>query len=464
MTVKTSKRELIHFIGIGGIGVSAIARLCMGKGNIVQGSDQILGVSTNELKEIGIKIFHGHDEINISKDIDLVVYSSAINQNNVELVQAKKLGIRVLSRAEMLKIIMSEKECICVSGTHGKTTCTSMISWLLSYDKFNIPTSLIGGIDYGFMSNLQTGSGDLMIVEADESDKTFLSLPSKISIITNIDDDHLEKFGSMQNLTEDFLKFANNVDEDGYLIVCKNDPVITSLLSKFVCPNTISYGEDFESNFCINNIIPKENSIGYFFNLKGTFQGREYDLDFEIDRPGRYNIYNATAAIIVGLIRGFSVDLIKERVKSYKGVYRRFSFITENNGVSYFDDYAHHPTELTHLLSSAREVCSENLICIFQPHRYSRVTHLYERFCEVFKGVKLLLLLPIYSAGEKTPDNFNYDNFVRDIKGKSNVDVLFVYPDEIKDKISKNANNGDMVIFTGAGDINLISKRLCQEL
>ena len=167
MMVKTSKRELIHFIGIGGIGVSAIARLCMSKGNIVQGSDQILGVSTNELKEIGIKIFHGHDEINISKDIDVVVYSSAINQNNVELVQAKKLGIRVLSRAEMLTIIMSEKECICVAGTHGKTTCTSMISWLLSHDKFNIPTSLIGGIDYGFMSNLQTGSGDLMIVEAD---------------------------------------------------------------------------------------------------------------------------------------------------------------------------------------------------------------------------------------------------------------------------------------------------------
>jgi len=156
--------------------------------------------------------------------------------------------------------------------------------------------------------------------------------------------------------------------------------------------------------------------------------------------------------------------LIKERVKSYKGVYRRFSFITEINGITYFDDYAHHPTELAHLLSSAKEICSENLICIFQPHRYSRVTHLYERFCEVFKGIKLLLLLPIYSAGEKASDDFNYDNFVRDIKSKSNVDVLFVYPDEIKDKISKNANNGDMVIFTGAGDINLISKRLCQEL
>lgn len=464
MIEKISKSELIHFIGIGGIGVSAIARLCLSKGAQVQGSDQILSVSTYELEETGVKIFHGHDIKNISEDIDIVVYSSAINQNNIELVQARKLGIRILSRAEMLTIIMSEKDCVCVSGTHGKTTCTSMISWLLSYDKLNLPTSLIGGIDYGFMSNLQTGSSDLMIVEADESDKTFLSLPSKISIITNIDDDHLEKFGTIESLTEDFLKFANNVGQDGNLIVCKNDPIISSVLSKFICKNTFSYGEDVESNFWINNIIPKQNSIGYFFNLKGTFQGRELDLDFEIDRPGRFNIYNATASIIVGLIRGIKIDIIKERVKTYKGVYRRFSYITENRGITYFDDYAHHPTELTQLISSAKEVCSENLICIFQPHRYSRVTNLYERFCEVFKGIKLLLLLPIYSAGENVSDDFNYDNFVRDIKSQSNIDVIYVNEDEIKDNILKNANNGDIVIFTGAGDINVISKRICQEL
>ena len=168
MMEKTSKRELIHFIGIGGIGVSAIARLCLSKGSQVQGSDQILSFSTDELEETGVRIFHGHDKKNISEDIDIVVYSSAINQNNIELVQARKLGIRILSRAEILSIIMSEKDCICVSGTHGKTTCTSMISWLLSYDKLNLPTSLIGGVDYGFMSNLKTGSSDLMIVEAYE--------------------------------------------------------------------------------------------------------------------------------------------------------------------------------------------------------------------------------------------------------------------------------------------------------
>ena len=198
--------------------------------------------------------------------------------------------------------------------------------------------------------------------------------------------------------------------------------------------------------------------------MKGTFKGRELDLDFEIDRPGRFNIYNATASIIVGLIRGIKIDIIKERVKSYKGVYRRFSYITENRGITYFDDYAHHPTELAQLISSAKEVCSENLICIFQPHRYSRVTNLYERFCEVFKGVKLLLLLPVYSAGENVSYDFNYDNFVRDIKSQSNIDVIYVNEDEIKDNILKNANNGDIVIFTGAGDINVISKRICQEL
>ena len=311
------------------------------------------------------------------------------------------------------------------------------------------------------MSNLQTGSSDLMIVEADESDKTFLSLPSKISIITNIDDDHLEKFGTIESLTKDFLRFANNVGQDGNLIVCKNDPIISSILSKFICKKTFSYGEDVESNFWINNIIPKQNSIGYFFNLKGTFQGRELDLDFEIDRPGRFNIYNATASIIVGLIRGIKIDIIKERVRSYKGVYRRFSYITENRGITYFDDYAHHPTELAQLISSAKEVCSENLICIFQPHRISRLSDLRKDFSLAFKNADEVILCPIYTAGEKIKLSFNYQNFAKEIIKNSNVKVFMVENQfQIAKFIKQTFYGKKIVIGMGAGSISSWIKEL----
>ncbi|MAR76493.1 MAG: UDP-N-acetylmuramate--L-alanine ligase [Rhizobiales bacterium] len=451
----------IHFIGIGGIGLSAIAKLCLHNGYNVQGSDIKNSDILQSLENMGIKVFVGHNSDNINANIGKVVYSSAVKNKNPEFIKAKDLNIPIYSRAQMLAEVMQKKKSICISGTHGKTSCTSMTSWILSYDKIK-PTTLIGGIDYSFNSNLQIGDGNWMVVEADESDKTFLSLPSDISLVTNIDDDHMENYGTMKNVERSFLNFANNIKEGGYFLYFRDNPISSKVFSHSKSPNTISYGTDKRSDVIIKNI--EKLPFGHKFDLSGFINGKKYNLNLRINVPGVYNVWNSTAAVVIGLLNGIAEEKIIYQLAKYKGVYRRFSSIIEKSGIRYFDDYAHHPTEINQLLKSAKEEAENRVITIFQPHRYSRTLSLYDSFCNSFKYTDRLGILPIYAAGEEYKNIFDYWKFAEDIKKKSNTDTHFLSKREISKFLKNITKEGDIVLFVGAGDINEISKAICKEI
>ena len=451
----------IHFIGIGGIGLSAIAKLCLHNGYNVQGSDIKNSDTLESLENMGIKVFVGHNSNNINTNIEKVVYSSAINSNNPEFIKAKNLKIPIYSRAQMLAEVMQKKKSICISGTHGKTSCTSMTSWILSYDKKK-PTTLIGGIDYSFNSNLQIGGSDWMVVEADESDKTFLYLPSDISVVTNIDDDHMENYGTMKNVEQSFLNFANKIKEGGYFLYFKDNPIASKVFCHSKSNNIISYGTDQHSDVVIKNI--EKLSFGHNFDLSGFVDGKKYNLKLRINRPGIYNVWNSTAAVIIGLLHGIAEEKIIYQLAKYRGVYRRFSSIVEKSGIRYYDDYAHHPTEINQLLKSAKEEAENKVITIFQPHRYSRTLSLYDSFCNSFKHTDCLGILPIYAAGEEYENMFDYWKFAEDIKKKSHADTYILSRKEISKFLKNITKEGDIVLFVGAGDINEISKVICKEI
>ena len=451
----------IHFIGIGGIGLSAIAKLCLHNGYNVQGSDIKNSDTLHSLENMGIKVFVGHNSNNINTYIEKVVYSSAVNSKNPEFIKAKNLKIPIYSRAQMLAEVMQKKKSICISGTHGKTSCTSMTSWILSYDKKK-PTTLIGGIDYSFNSNLQIGGSDWMVVEADESDKTFLYLPSDISVVTNIDDDHMENYGTMKNVEQSFLNFANKIKEGGYFLYFKDNPIASKVFCHSKSNNIISYGTDQHSDVVIKNI--EKLPFGHNFDLSGFVNGKKYNLKLRINRPGIYNVWNSTAAVVIGLLHGIAEEKIIYQLAKYRGVYRRFSSIVEKSGIRYYDDYAHHPTEINQLLKSAKEEAENKVITIFQPHRYSRTLSLYDSFCNSFKHTDCLGILPIYAAGEEYENIFDYWKFAEDIKKKSNTDTYILSKRDISKFLENITKEGDIVLFVGAGDISDISKAICKEI
>ena len=451
----------IHFIGIGGIGLSAIAKLCQHNGYNVQGSDIKNSDTLERLVNMGIKIFVGHNSNNINTKIEKVIYSSAVNSKNPEFIKAKNLNIPIYSRAQILAEVMQKKKSICISGTHGKTSCTSMTSWILSYDTKK-PTTLIGGIDYSFNSNLQIGDSDWMVVEADESDKTFLVLPSDISVVTNIDDDHMENYGTMKNVEQSFLNFANNVNECGYFLYFKDNPIASKVFSHSKSNNIISYGTDKHSDVVIKNI--EKLPFGHNFELSGFINEKKYNLKLQINRPGIYNVWNSAAAVLIGLLHGIAEEKIIYQLAKYRGVYRRFSSIIEKSGIRYYDDYAHHPTEINQLLMSAKEEAENKVIMIFQPHRYSRTLSLYDSLCNSFKYADYLGILPIYAAGEEFENMFDYWKFAEDIKKKSNTDTYILSRREISKFLKNITKEGDIVLFVGAGDINEISKVICKEI
>jgi len=458
---KNINSSFIHFIGIGGIGLSAIAKLCVLNGYNVQGSDIKNSDMLESLADIGVNVFVGHNSNNITTKIEKVIYSSAIDGNNPEYIAAKDLNIPIYSRAQMLAEVMQKKRSICISGTHGKTTCTSMTSWILSHD-INKPTTLIGGIDNSFKSNLQIGNGDWIVVEADESDKTFLSLPSDISVITNIDDDHMENYGTMQNIEQSFLNFANNINDNGYFVYFKDDPIASRIFHNLKSKYTISYGTNKHSDLLIHDI--EKSPFGHRFSLTGFINKKKYNLKLKINRPGIYNIWNSVPAVIIGLIHGIAEKKIIYQLAKYQGVYRRFSEVIEKDGISYFDDYAHHPTEINQLLVSAKQEARNRVITIFQPHRYSRTKSLYDSFCKSFTHTDYLMILPIYAAGEENKDIFDYKKFVEDIKEKSNTEVVFLSKNLISKYLKRITNDGDIVLFVGAGDINEISRDVCKQM
>tara|TARA_B100000902_G_scaffold336986_1_gene337592 strand:+ start:7195 stop:8589 length:1395 start_codon:yes stop_codon:yes gene_type:complete len=454
MKIKLAKSEIIHFIGIGGIGMSGLSLIMKGKGFKVQGSDITINKNIERLKNENIKVFIGHKKQNINKATILVV-SSAIKKNNPELIEAKNKQLPVYKRGEMLANIVSLTKNIVVVGSHGKTTTTSLIASIFQETKID-PTIINGGVINSINNSAKLGKSDWSILEADESDGSFVFIPPTYSIITNIDREHMDYYTSMDELNKHFIKFVNKVPSFGKSFICFDDKNNRDLIKKFRNKNFYTYGLNLKSNFCIRNIKQFKEYSQFDLKIKLPNKKNKIIKGFKIPLLGIHNIKNSVAAAALALTVGLSIFDIKKGLKNFKGVQRRFNKIFTYNNVDFFDDYAHHPTEIKEVLEGVNNVYNEyEKICIFQPHRISRLKDLKKEFTYAFKNADKVILFPIYTAGEKIKLGFNYIDFAKQIMTNSKVQ-LFLVDDKLQlaQYVKHNIYGKKIVISMGAGTIS----------
>ncbi len=460
MKIKLAKTELIHFIGVGGIGMSGLALVMKGKGFKVQGSDIFLNKNIERLKKEKIKIFIGHKASNINKATILVV-SSAIKKNNPELIEAKKKQLPVYKRGEMLANTVSLTKNIVVVGSHGKTTTTSLIASIFQETKID-PTIINGGVINSINNSAKLGRSDWSILEADESDGSFIYIPPTYSIITNIDREHMDYYQSMDKLNKYFVKFVNKVPSFGKSFICSDDKNNKNLIKKLKNKNFYTYGIDSKSNFSIKNIKQFKEYSEYDLKVKLPNKKNTIIKRVKIPLLGLHNIKNSVAATALALTVGLNISNIKKGLKNFKGVQRRFNKIFTYNNVDFFDDYAHHPTEIKEVLNGVNSVYKNyEKICIFQPHRISRLKDLKTEFTFAFKNADKVILFPIYTAGEKVKLGFSYLDFAKQIIKNSKVQ-LFLVDDKFKlaKYIKNNIYGNKIVIGMGAGTISTWMREL----
>ena len=460
MKIKLAESEIIHFIGIGGIGMSGLSLIMKGKGFKVQGSDLASNKNIERLKKEKIKIQIGHKKQNINK-ATIVVVSSAIKKNNPELIEAKKKQLPVYKRGEMLAHIVSLTKNIVVVGSHGKTTTTSLIASIFQETKMD-PTIINGGVINSINNSAKLGKSDWSILEADESDGSFVYIPPTYSIITNIDREHMDFYSSMEKLNKYFTKFVNKVPSFGKSFICLDDKNNQNLIKKINNKNYYTYGLDTKANFCIKNV--KQSKQFSEFDLKIALPNKKNRLikKFRIPLLGIHNIRNSVAAAALSITVGLSVLSIKKGLKNFKGVQRRFNKIFTYNKVDFFDDYAHHPTEIKGVLDGVSNVYNGyEKVCIFQPHRISRLKDLKKEFTYAFKDADKVILFPIYTAGEKIKIGFSYLNFAKKIIKNSKV-KLFLIDDkfQLAKYIKSNIYGKKIVIGMGAGSISAWMREL----
>ena len=460
MKIKLAKSEIIHFVGIGGIGMSGLSLIMKSKGFKVQGSDIANNRNIERLKKNKINILIGHKKQNIKK-ATIVVVSSAIKKNNPELIEAKNKQLPVYKRGEMLAHIVSLTKNIVVVGSHGKTTTTSLIASIFQETKID-PTIINGGVINSINNSAKLGKSDWSILEADESDGSFVYIPPTYSIITNIDREHMDYYKSMDELKKYFIKFVNNVPSFGKSFICIDDKNNKSLIKKLNNKNFYTYGTDSKSNFHIINI--KQFRQYSEFDLKIVLPNKKNKLIKKIKIPllGIHNITNSVAAAALSITVGLTVSNIKKGLKNFKGVQRRFNKIFTFNKVDFFDDYAHHPTEIKFVLNGVSNVYKGyEKICIFQPHRISRLKDLKIEFTHAFKDADKVILFPIYTAGEKIKLGFSYVNFAKEIIKNSKVQLLLVDDKfQLAKYIKKNIDGKKIVIGMGAGTISAWMREL----
>ena len=453
MNIKIGKTELIHFVGIGGIGMSGLAHIMDGLGFKVQGSDISLNKNIDRLKEKKIKVFTNHHKNNI-KNCTILVISSAIKKTNPEYIKAKKLNLPIYKRGEMLGHIVSLMRNVVVTGSHGKTTTTSIISSIFSCAKLD-PTIINGGVLNSFGNSARLGKSNWCIIESDESDGSFLKIPFTYSIVTNIDKEHLDYYKSFNNLKKNFSNFIDNTPSVGKTFICLDDKNNKEILKITKNKNYYTYGTSINSNFQIKNIRLNENYS--IFDLKINLPGKKKVIN-NIDIPliGLHNIRNAASAAAVSYSIGITDKIIKLGLKNFKGVQRRFNYLFEKNGSKFYDDYAHHPTEIASVLEGVKKVYrKKKIVSIFQPHRISRLKNLKLEFSKCFKNSDVVILCPIYKAGENIKLGFTYDTFARLIIKNSKVSLIKVNDQlELKKLINKIAYGENIYIAMGAGSIS----------
>ena len=450
-----SKKIIIHFIGIGGIGMSAIAEVMHDLGYKVQGSDLFLSENTKRLKNKGIKIFINHHSKNI-QNATTVVYSSAIKKNNVEIISSKKLSIPLVSRADILSELMKNKKSIAIAGSHGKTTTTSLIGNILDTAKFD-PTIINGGIINSYSKNNKLGNGEWLVAEADESDGSFLKLPHQISVITNIDIEHLDYYVTKSKLINSFKSFILNLPFYGYSIVCVDNIYLKKIANKIKTRNIITYSiKNNSSDIYIKEI--KNNSKTSFFSivLNKKINGYKGKYKFKINLLGDHNILNVTASIIASLLTGVNLQTIKKGLINYKGVKRRFSFIGKKKKSIVIDDYAHHPTEIQATYLAAKKI-NQNVIVVFQPHRYSRTKILMKEFIKVLSKINKLYILKTYPAGEKVIKNATSEKLFMKLSKRKNLAVYVDNENNLENYLNKHIHQNGIILFMGAGSITKIA-------
>ena len=454
MKIELAKKEVIHFIGIGGIGMSGLALIMHGKGFKVQGSDISLNKNIERLRKERIKIFISHKKNNL-KNATIVVISSAIKKNNLELIEAKRKNLPIIKRGNMLAHIVSLMKNIVVVGSHGKTTTTSLIATIFQKTKLD-PTIINGGVINSIRNSAKLGKSDWSILEADESDGSFVHIPPTYSIITNIDREHMDFYSSMDDLKKYFIQFVKKVPSFGKSFICTDDKATNSFVKNLKNKNFYTYGTNSRSNFLIKNIIQEKNFTEFdlFINLPNLKKQKIKKI--KIPLIGIHNVRNSVAAIAVSITIGISIKDIKEGLLKFKGVQRRFNKIFTYNNVSYFDDYAHHPTEIKFVLEGVSKVYKDyDKVCVFQPHRVSRLRDLRKEFSFAFKNSNIVVLCPIYTAGEKIKLGFNYLNFSKEIVKNSKVKLFLVNNKiELAKFLKKNMYGKKIVIGMGAGTIS----------
>jgi len=451
---KIGPRERIHFVGIGGIGMSGLAQVMKDMGFNVQGSDVANNKNVDRCKKIGIKVFTKQRKENI-KNSTIIVRSSAIKDNNPEIKSAKNKKLTILKRAEMLANVVSLKKNIVITGSHGKTTSTSLISKILYEAKLD-PTIVNGGVINSINNNARFGKGDWAVLEADESDGSFLNLPINYSVITNIDKEHIDYYKNFKNLKKSFLKFINKTPAVGKSFLCIDDKEIKKLIPKIKNKNFLTYGFSKKANFRIFNAIYKKNYS--VFDLRICIKGFKNTVikKIRLNLIGRYNVLNSVSAIAVSLHIGIKINIIKNSLKKFTGIQRRLTKVHERNNKEFFDDYAHHPTEIKSVLESIKMTyTNRKIIAVFQPHRYSRLRFLKKDFASSFKNSNLVILCPVYAAGEKIDKNYDQIEFAKLITLNSNVQVILIKDEkDLRKFFIKNLISNELIICMGAGSIS----------
>jgi UDP-N-acetylmuramate--alanine ligase len=454
----------IHFVGIGGIGMSGIAEILHSQGYTVQGSDLADNANVQRLRAMGIDVMVGHRAENVEQ-AQVVVVSSAVKPDNPEVVAARERFVPIVRRAEMLGELMRLKWAVAVGGTHGKTTTTSMIAAMLDAGDFD-PTVVIGGIVNAYGTNARLGQGDWMVVEADESDGSFIKLPATIAVVTNIDPEHLEFYGSVEALHDAFEVFVENIPFYGVAILCLDHPAVQSLIGRIRDRRIITYGFGPQADVRAVNLTTEGNAACFDVEVDDRVHGTSRTIEgFKLPMLGQHNVLNALASIAVALEMGMDDDVTRKALGAFAGVKRRFTHVGEARGIAVIDDYGHHPVEIAAVLQAARDATQGKVFAVVQPHRYTRLASLFEDFCTCFNDADHVIVADVYTAGEAPIEGADRDALVEGLRdrGHRNVtaltDRMLLAP-----LLSELATPGDVIVCLGAGDITTWAQALPAEL
>ena len=450
----------IHFVGIGGIGMSGIAEVLLNHGYSVQGSDLKETPITRRLQHQGARIFIGQKAQNLDH-AEVVVISSAIKPGNPELDAARALGLPVVRRAEMLAELMRLRSNIAVAGTHGKTTTTTMVATLLDAGGID-PTVINGGIIHAYGSNARVGQGDWMVVEADESDGTFNRLPATVAIVTNIDPEHMEHWGDFDRLRQGFYDFVSNIPFYGLAVCCTDHPEVQALVGRITDRRVVTFGFNAQADVRAVNLTYKAGVAQFDIALA---QDEMVIEGCTLPMPGDHNVSNALAAVAVARHLGMKGEEIRTALAAFKGVNRRFTKVGEVNGITVIDDYGHHPVEIAAVLKAARQATEGRVIAVHQPHRYSRLSSLFEEFCACFNEADVVAIADVYAAGEEPIPGADRDDLVAGLIRHGHRHARAIHDeDDLERLVREQASEGDMVVCLGAGTISAWAHGLPERL